>query len=308
MINNYNIHLSIDKIADYTPLVSTFTNITALFLKYLVLPNLEEQTVKESPILTLVQKKSTARSLILLLPFLGNVIVFCLDCKASKQQTKTEKSKKVLVLPSSYGKAPSKKSAEALLEQFKTTYLLPLQQGKISLNKNTAKEHVENLVQIFLEPYITGQITRETDPENRSPLATLLYDAMKTHYKELVSKKTLQNIAYHAFIKQAALGLYLPQNHADDETLKNTTPKNPSAKNRLIQALEEALPREFPDLKLPKEQLLSKINKAIELIDIGRELDYLHSEMVKDQIAGDPKNRKKTLQQLKEQKRLFLQS
>ena len=60
---------------DYTPFVSTATSLINLFLKYVVLPFMNQQHIAKNHYYTHIQQKSTLRSIVLLVPIIGNIAV-----------------------------------------------------------------------------------------------------------------------------------------------------------------------------------------------------------------------------------------
>ena len=68
-----------DRVCDYIPGASTATNTIALFQKYALLPKLNYKTLKSSHIYTHQNNKSFYRCIILLVPVLGNLVIFICD-------------------------------------------------------------------------------------------------------------------------------------------------------------------------------------------------------------------------------------
>jgi len=89
-----NFLVVVDDVSTYIPVVSTITNIVALFIKCVVLPFLSQSTIQTNHFYTHLQEKSFARCLILLVPIIGNLIIGILDC-----QNKSEDSSALLQLP-----------------------------------------------------------------------------------------------------------------------------------------------------------------------------------------------------------------
>lgn len=80
-----------DNICDYIPVISTLSNLTDLFLKYVRIP-LANHTLppfnrSPSPYYKHLKEKHTLRCVTLLTPFIGNVIVLIYDCARKILQT-----------------------------------------------------------------------------------------------------------------------------------------------------------------------------------------------------------------------------
>ncbi len=67
----------IDHVCDYIPIVSTVTNLIDLFQKYICMPRSEEKNYY----FVHLQEKSVLRSLVLLVPLVGNIVIIIYDFK-----------------------------------------------------------------------------------------------------------------------------------------------------------------------------------------------------------------------------------
>lgn len=83
MINN--ISIKIDKTFEYIPFVSTVNSIVALFNKYVVFPYLERTTIDSNPYFKHIDQKNAYRTVTLLFPFLGNLLVALFDYSKNLQ-------------------------------------------------------------------------------------------------------------------------------------------------------------------------------------------------------------------------------
>lgn len=72
MINN--IYSSIDKQMDYIPVLSTVTNLINIIAKITLSP-FKNETIEKSPCLTYINEKSYLKCMLLLIPFLGNIVL-----------------------------------------------------------------------------------------------------------------------------------------------------------------------------------------------------------------------------------------
>ncbi len=80
--NDFTNLKAVDNVCDYIPIVSTFSNITDLFIKAVILPNMDNADIKKSSYYSHIQKKDTARCIVLLIPLIGNLALGLLDyCK-----------------------------------------------------------------------------------------------------------------------------------------------------------------------------------------------------------------------------------
>lgn len=76
--------VNFEKGADYVPFVSTVTGLAGVYQKYMLLPSMSQKQIKESVYYSYLDKKSFRRCLIVSIPILGNLIVYCLEDKESK--------------------------------------------------------------------------------------------------------------------------------------------------------------------------------------------------------------------------------
>lgn len=67
--------VNFDYYADYVPVISSFTNLIDLFLKYAVHPCLSKTNLKQNHYFTYLYTKSPKRCLCLLIPFIGNIFI-----------------------------------------------------------------------------------------------------------------------------------------------------------------------------------------------------------------------------------------
>lgn len=140
----------------------------------------------------------------------------------------------------------AKKSAQAMKDE------------NISLEPSNAmvkKEHAEEIagfVKAFLHPYISGEITPENEPKNRKSLESLLAEKFGDDPK-------IKKFALADYLEASALGLYINLKLGANTELK---PDSPEFK-LLIDALGPAIRKDFPSLKLSKEDLIKKSGEAL---------------------------------------------
>ncbi|MGK5595475.1 MAG: DUF4116 domain-containing protein [Parachlamydiaceae bacterium] len=67
--------VSLDRVADYIPVVSTISNLTDLFIKTVILPHIKQEKIEKNHYFVHLQEKDLTRSLKLLVPVIGNLIV-----------------------------------------------------------------------------------------------------------------------------------------------------------------------------------------------------------------------------------------
>jgi hypothetical protein len=68
-----------DNVCDYIPTISTLSNLTDLFQKCVILPFKSNQTIDNNHYYTHLKNKSILRSIVLLIPVIGNIIVGIYD-------------------------------------------------------------------------------------------------------------------------------------------------------------------------------------------------------------------------------------
>lgn len=74
-----NFLVKTDRICDYVPVVSTISNLTALFQKYFVFNVFSEDEIQANRYYAHLSQKSTSRCIVLLIPLIGNIIVAIRD-------------------------------------------------------------------------------------------------------------------------------------------------------------------------------------------------------------------------------------
>lgn len=71
----------IDRAADYIPIVSTITNLYAIFLKCIILPLMKETFIQKNHYFKYMQQKDLGRCFLLLIPLYGNICAGIPDIK-----------------------------------------------------------------------------------------------------------------------------------------------------------------------------------------------------------------------------------
>lgn len=75
-LSSISTFIKIDKICDYVPVISTITSSVNLFQKYFVIPKIEKN---KSHYYQYLKNKSTFRSVCLLIPVFGNIVIYIFD-------------------------------------------------------------------------------------------------------------------------------------------------------------------------------------------------------------------------------------
>lgn len=127
------------------------------------------------------------------------------------------------------------------------------------------KKFIDDFVDIFLHPYITGEINKETDSKDRKPMMELLLEKMNVNDPSKIEE--IEILALTAFFKKSALGLYINQKKKNDEF--DFTSESPEFEF-LVNALKDALPREFPNKKIPSENIRKNASLALFIINKKR--------------------------------------
>lgn len=87
---------NLDHYADYIPVLSTVTNIVAIFLRCLGPKAFSKDTIQYSPFLAQVMKKEYSRSIPLLIPIIGQIYVFLMPTATKKIKADIEKNESFL--------------------------------------------------------------------------------------------------------------------------------------------------------------------------------------------------------------------
>ena len=78
-----------DRVCDYIPVVSSLTNLIDIFQKCVILSFKNQITIENNHYYEHLKNKSYIRCIILLIPILGNIIVFILDL-VNKRRTENK--------------------------------------------------------------------------------------------------------------------------------------------------------------------------------------------------------------------------
>lgn len=183
-----------------------------------------------------------------------------------------------------------------ILDKIKTES--PTEQKSELLQKN--QRFINDFVARFLHPYITGQITKETDSKARKPMIELLLEKMPGF--EPLTKGEIEEMVLNAFFEKAALGLYVNQKKgADYDDITSNSPKFEC----LVKALTEALPREFPNRIIAAQDLRVKASEALDIANKERKLALEQAFNFK--AEGDINHRITKLEKLLELKLFFFE-
>lgn len=88
MIKNVNFFIKTDYICDYIPIISSGSNLIALFQKYVVIPFLSNSSITQKPYYVHLQQKSFFRCVTLLVPVIGNIMIIIYDLSNRKYNNK----------------------------------------------------------------------------------------------------------------------------------------------------------------------------------------------------------------------------
>ena len=162
----------------------------------------------------------------------------------------------------------------AAMYKIKQLHLSEIRKASTPENLNV----INALVSRFLHPYITGEITKETDSP-REPLIQLLKKQL-AEVKLTIDTFALETLAIDAFIQQSALGLYphrylqLQPSERRSTINDDITPSSPLFKE-LVEALKYAIPREFPGKKLSSSTIHLKATEALKMVNDRRAQDQV---------------------------------
>lgn len=145
-----------------------------------------------------------------------------------------------------------------------------------AMHEKNENEEIYAFVQRFLHPYITGQITEANDDPNRKALITLL----KEEFEDVINEKVIEEAGLNAYLEVAAMGLYVNQLVIYKHF--SISPENIQFEF-LKEAVEKALPKDFPNLELANDAIEQKIKDALVITNKRRE--YANSDPI---ILIDP--------------------
>lgn len=86
MLNGVCCFLPIHRSRDYIPFVSTASSLVDLFRKCVVLPFIKPEAVQKSHFYTRISQTNLLRSVVLLVPILGNIVIGLLDLYAATEE------------------------------------------------------------------------------------------------------------------------------------------------------------------------------------------------------------------------------
>jgi len=136
-------------------------------------------------------------------------------------------------------------------------------------------QEVSNEVERFLFPYLTGQITAETDNPNRGPLVdTIIVKLAEKGFPDLDTKRgQIEEIALKAYFNEAARGIgrQLGSRKPTAEEMKQPV-------KVMSEALGPALAIDFPNIKKSPEEIENHVKDAIK--DFKKKSDEVLNEIM----------------------------
>jgi hypothetical protein len=173
-------------------------------------------------------------------------------------------------------------------------------------------EEINDFVARFLHPYISGEITQDNEIQNRPGLMTLLKEQIgQCHDNNHVNLELVERRAFWAYLKTAALGLYVYLPRTMDyigrrsidiiEPIDNEIPSKYSDNfNILIEALIPAIKIDFPGSHIDRSLLIELAEKAFNEVNKEREvafeqaMDFIHpEEEVRRSLPSQPEDAEK---------------
>jgi hypothetical protein len=159
-------------------------------------------------------------------------------------------------------------------------------------------EEVRNEVERFLFPYLTGQITAETDNPNRGPLVdAILVKLAEKGFPNLDAKRgEIEAIALKAYFNEAARGIgrQLGKRKPSKEEMQPPV-------QVMAQALVPALAIDFPNLKFSAKEIEPRVKEAID--SFNRNAANLEAEI---STANDEREESRVFQQPRKERAVAL--
>lgn len=170
-----------------------------------------------------------------------------------------------------------------------------------SLPKCMDQEMIEIFVEKFLHPYITRQITEETEDKNRRPMM----DQLLEHLGQVDEnqRKEIEEAALKAYFEKAGMGYYVywatknPLNKAMvNKALRMSLLPGYPIFEHLKEPLRAAIPKDFPGLVLTDQELNDRLENAIVKVREQRRMAVVGAK--KGLLAHRRQERFKTVQKV----------
>ncbi|PJD96451.1 MAG: hypothetical protein CK425_05625 [Parachlamydia sp.] len=160
-----------------------------------------------------------------------------------------------------------------------------------SRSKLPLEEEVQDEVERFLFPYLTGQITAETDNPNRGPLVdAIVVKLAEKGFPDLDAKRSeIEAIALKAYFNEAARGI--------GRQLGNRKPSKEEMQEPvriMAQALVPALAIDFPNLKFSAKEIEPQVQEAIDTFNrnaanLEAEISMANEEREESRVFQKPR-------------------
>ncbi|KIC77239.1 hypothetical protein DB41_CO00080 [Neochlamydia sp. TUME1] len=176
--------LSIDRGADYIPIVSTVTNLVDIFQKVVVLPFKQKENISKNVYYTHLDQKSFRRCLTLLIPVLGNVFVGIYDVVRNK--------KKKALLANVQKNGLALKDGSSTLKSDRDVVHAAVQENGLAL-KYASKQLQNDKKVVFAAIQENGSALKYASKQLRNDKEVVLAAVQRNHLALKYASKQLRN-------------------------------------------------------------------------------------------------------------------
>lgn len=145
-------------------------------------------------------------------------------------------------------------------------------------SRTPARQNVQQFVANFLRPYLTGQITAQTDDPSRKPMMQLLLEEIKKT-NPAINEKELEAFAYQSFLIEGAKGLFMETpktaRQADGEIVKKPTQRISDQDFQTMMAI--FVKKELPSMEKTDAQVKSDAAKILNMVKA--EIDKIQEDV-----------------------------
>lgn len=136
-----------DRYLDYVPVASTITNLVDIFLKCVYKPCVDESKIQSNHYFAYLDTKSTLRSIILIIPILGNILIAAMDIHGAIKAEEFEDLATHLNRPHEVGNAARLYNQAAFFGSTEARYQLGLRllSGTGGINRVDKPMGIKNL-------------------------------------------------------------------------------------------------------------------------------------------------------------------